>query len=179
MKLAKGMKIPEFTYQAPDGSEHALYDLIRSGQRTAIVFLRFYGCPFTQLDLRSYEEHYKEMTATSGQLLVVVQSGRELVREKLKKHPVSFPVACDPEGALYKLLDIFPAVSKEVMRGPHADKKRAAATAAGIEHGVTDGIVEQLPAAFVVYRSGTVLQASYASFIDESVTAEQLAEWLH
>ena len=61
------------------------------GKKLALVFLRYYGCTLCQYDLSQYAKNYEKITAAGGELLVVLQSDPDLLREDMGKEDM-FPV---------------------------------------------------------------------------------------
>ena len=73
-KLGKGALLPDFTYQTIYEKGLQISETVKKAPKTALVFLRYYGCPFCQLDMHDYMEHYDAITAAGSQFLVVLQS---------------------------------------------------------------------------------------------------------
>ena len=59
-RLAVGEKMLDFTAAGAFGPEEALSSRVGKG-KTAIVFLRYYGCTLCQYDIHTYAEHYQEI----------------------------------------------------------------------------------------------------------------------
>ena len=55
-KLAVGEKMLDFTATGAFGPEEALSSRVGNG-KTAIIFLRYYGCTLCQYDIHTYAEH--------------------------------------------------------------------------------------------------------------------------
>lgn len=173
-KLAIGEMLPDFVYDTPYQKGLSIHETIRMKPKTALVFLRYYGCPFCQLDMRDYALHIKEITADGGQFLVVLQSDPVRLKALLDEHPLPYPIICDPEQKLYQAFDIPAADSMESMAGPGVMEKAAKVKAAGLQHGEYEGTETQLPAVFVVNQSCTLTYVHYAQFVEDSPTAAQL-----
>ena len=152
-KLEMGQKLPEFTYDTPFERGLSMSRTAEAVQgKTALVFLRYYGCTLCQLDLRDYAKSIEQVKAAGGQLLVVLQSDPDALADQLKEHPLPYPIVCDPEQKLYKQFEIRPAASKLGMADPKTVAKIMRARKEGLQHGAYEGEELQLPACFVVDR---------------------------
>ena len=176
-KLTVGDKLPNFTFDTPYQKGLSMYEELKKAPKTALVFLRYYGCPFCQFDMHSYEVSYDQITASGYQFFVVLQSDPDKLKKTLAGHPLPFPIICDPQMKLYKELEI-PDGTGMTLAGPNTMTKAAAVKAAGYQHGDYEGIETQLPATFAVDQSGTVTYVHYAEFIDDSATDKQLIDLL-
>lgn len=177
-KLSEGQKMPDFTFHSPFRADMTLSKYM-GGQKTAVVFLRYYGCTLCQYDMSQYAAGYEAIQATGGKLLVVLQSDPKLLAEEMgteAKFP--FIIACDPEEQLYHQYEIMPAKSQIKMAGPKTVVKIAKAKAEGYRHGRYEGEELQLPAAFVVEPDGTIAYAHYGTTADDVPGVEQLAKLL-
>lgn len=178
-KLTVGEKMPNFTYDTPYEQNLTLAETAGKAPKTALVFLRYYGCPICQLDIQELADSYAEITAKGGQLLVVLQSKPELLAEKLgSKDALPYPIICDPEMKLYKDFCIEPAASMAKMADAKVMLKIAKATAKGYKHGEYEGEELQLPAAFVVNSDCEILYAHYAKSLGDMPSSDDLAELL-
>ena len=82
----------------------------------------------------------------------------------------------ESEQKLYREFAIEPAASMLKMMSFAALKKVVRSTKRGFRHGEYEGIEEQLPAAFLLQRDGTVLWAHYGKDVGDVPTARELAE---
>ena len=108
-RLAVGEKMLDFTAAGAFGPEEALSSRVGKG-KTAIVFLRYYGCTLCQYDIHTYAEHYQEIVGDTGKLFVVLQSTPESIKKQMTRETLPFEIICDPEGKLYKEFEINPAI---------------------------------------------------------------------
>ena len=115
-RLAVGEKMLDFTAAGAFGPEEALSSRVGKG-KTAIVFLRYYGCTLCQYDIHTYAEHYQEIVGDTGKLFVVLQSTPESIKKQMTRETLPFEIICDPEGKLYKEFEINPAKDKEELGG--------------------------------------------------------------
>ena len=176
-KLTVNCTMPDFSCVTPFTSPLSLDDLVnRVPGKTALVFLRYYGCPICQLDLREYAEYYEKIRATGGQLLVVLQSDPKLLAETITPETFPFDILCDPQMALYQQLSIEPAASMLKMMSLSVVKKVIRSAKSGFKHGQYEGHEQQLPAAFILDRTRKILFAHYGKDAADVPTAEALAE---
>ena len=174
--LNKGDKMADFTYVTPYSSANRLSETVKNCPgRTAIVFLRYYGCRMCQLDMLDYAEQYEAIRAAGGQLLVVLQSDPAKLAAQIAQGELPFEIVCDPDQKLYREFDIRPASSKETMKDESSAAKFARIEARGLVHGDYEGEELQLPAAFVVDHDLNVTWAHYGQVISDTPTAEELA----
>lgn len=178
-KLKNGDAMPDFCYNTPFRSGVALSQT--AGQvkgKTAVIFLRYYGCTLCQYDIHRYVQHYDDVRAAHGQLLVVLQSDPMKLAQQLSPDDLPFEIICDPNRAFYKELDIAPASSMVKMAGVKTAVKVARATAAGFKHGEYEGDELQLPAVFVMDKSLNLSHVYYGKTVDDVPTPEALAALL-
>ena len=175
-KIKTGDHLPDFVFSTPFCGNVQLSEAIARSNRTALVFLRYYGCPMCQYDLAQYAAGFKKIKAAGGNLLVVLQSDPDLLKEELGgQNPFPFEIVCDPQENLYHSFEILPAANVTEMSGPNTLQKIDKVKQAGYQHGRSEGEELQLPAAFVLLPDLTVTYAHYAESIDDIPDADQLA----
>ena len=178
-KLTVGSTMPNFTYQTPYTTDLTLADTAKAATKTALVFLRYYGCTLCQYDIQLLAEHHDALTANGGQLLVVLQSDPAGLAGQLDEDALPFAIVCDPDQQLYKQFAIPAAADMdELVGGDHTREKIARAKAAGFQHGAYEGEELQLPAVFVMDSACTITYAHYGKDISDIPSPEQLAELL-
>lgn len=178
-KLHVGDILPDFTYETPYTQGLSIAGTARQVKgKTALYFLRYYGCTMCQYDLHLLTEAADAIKAAGGQVLAVLQSDPQLLREELPEGYPPFRIICDPKETLYKRFEILPAASKEEMRGEITMKKRPQALALGYTHGKYEGNELQLPATFVVTPELEITYAYYGKAVGDSPDAETLLELL-
>lgn len=178
-RIKIGDIMPDFEFCTPFTQGERLSEAVKE-KKTALVFLRYYGCTLCQLDLAEYKAQYAEITHAGGQLYVVLQSDPALLAEELgSSNAFPYTIICDPKGELYAQLGILPAESKIKMAGAGTLLKIAKATATGHKHGRYEGDELQLPAAFVLDTDRKVLYAHYAKTVDDVPDAKKLAVEMH
>lgn len=175
-RLAVGEKMLDFTAAGAFGPEEELSSRVGKG-KTAIVFLRYYGCTLCQYDIHTYAEHYQEIVGDTGKLFVVLQSTPESIKKQMTRETLPFEIICDPEGKLYKEFEINPAKDKEELGGGNVVAKVTEARKL-FSHGDYEGEELQLPAAFVVKSDLTITYAKYGKDGADVPTPQELEQLL-
>lgn len=178
-RLQVNSQMPDFTFATPFETDRTLAETAgRLKGKTALVFLRYFGCTLCQYDMQGFAEKYDRITATGGQLLVVLQSNPEKLAKELAPDTFPFEIICDPEQVLYRSLEISPAKSMAEMADIETLKKIAKVTLSGLRHGDYEGEELQLPATFVVTPNLTLTYVHYGKTGGDVPTSEELAELL-
>ena len=172
--------MPDFNYLSPYAEGEKKFSDYAQGKKTFVVFLRYYGCTVCRLDLHIYAQRMAEFTAKGAQLMVVLQSDPNLVKEEAPLGTFPYEIACDPTQAVYKQFEIEPAKSMLKLIGGglvSAVKKMNAAKKFGFEHGEYEGNEQQLPAMVLVDENGTITFSHYAkNLVDLPGVDEMLAK---
>ena len=178
MRIQTGDKIPAFSYDTAFQRGLSIADALKKVKgKTALIFLRYWGCRICQYDVIQFAAGYEKILEQNGQLLVVLQSTPENLKEQWGEE-LPFSVICDPEKILYRLFEVQPAPSKEAMMDARAVEKVQAAEKLGLQHGIYEGEEFQLPAAFVIRPDGTVTYAHYGKAAGDVPEVEELAALL-
>lgn len=175
-KINVGDTMPNFSIQTPYQNNTNLKKLI-GNEKTAIIFLRYYGCTLCQYDIHQYTLNYDEIIKEGGELLVVLQSDPQKLSIELKENKIPFEIICDPNQELYKNLSIEVANSKEDMIDEFTIEKIVKAKEY-FSHGEYEGEELQLPATFVVDEELKVVCAIYGKSVSDVPTPEQLKDLL-
>lgn len=178
-KLEIGQTMPDFEYVTPFSQGNTLSETAARASKTALVFLRYWGCPLCQYDIRLLAQSHDRITAKGGQLLVVLQSDPAGLAAKLEKpEALPFAIICDPEQKLYRQFGIEAAANMAKMADFKMLGRMVKATKLGIRHGEYEGEEKQLPAAFVVDGDRKILYAHYAASVSDMPDGEELAALL-
>ena len=178
-KLEIGQIMPDFDYVTPFTDGHTLAETAAKAPKTALVFLRYWGCPLCQYDIHLLAQAYDEITAAGGQLFVVLQSDPAGLAEQLgAPDKLPFAIICDPEQKLYKEFCIAPAASMAKMADLKMVGRIIKATRLGFKHGAYVCDEQQLPAAFVVDSDRKILYAHYAKSVSDMPDAAELTKLL-
>lgn len=173
-QLKTGSLLPEFRYDTPFENDLAIAHMVSKAEKTAIIFLRYYGCPTCQLDMHNISQNYNEIVGENGQIVVVLQSSVENLKKLITKDTFPFPIICDPQQELYKQFGIDRAASMVKMMDAKSVAKVLKATAKGIKHGAYEGEELQLPACFVVDKNLKLVHCHYGRSIGDVPTNEEL-----
>lgn len=173
-KLTVGATLPDFTFDTPfaQGRTMAQTAAAVSG-KTALVFLRYYGCTLCQYDIHQFLVEHEKIAATGGQMLVVLQSDPGKIAAQQGPQALPFDIICDPEQKLYKQFDIRPAKSKLGMVSLKTIGKLGKAKA--FTHGEYEGDELQLPAVFVVTPDLKLTHVHYGTSAGDVPSPEELA----
>lgn len=177
-RISVGEIMPDFTFDTTERINQQLSEVIKAAPKTMLLFLRYYGCPICQFDIHEIQTHFDRIKATGGQLYVVLQSERTSLLQKLEGNALSFPIICDPDQSIYKLLSIEPAPSMEKMGDARTMELIQKVHAAGYQHGEYEGNELQLPACFVLDKTGKTLHAHYGVSAGDFPTVDEMVELL-
>lgn len=178
-RLTVNDQMPDFPFATPFQADRTIGETARRVEgKTAVVFLRYFGCTLCQYDMQEFAAQYESITATGGQILVVLQSDPKKLAKELTPDTFPFEIICDPEQRLYWDLEIAPAASMAKMTDAKTVKKITKATLSGLQHGDYEGEELQLPATFVVTPERTVVHAHYGTSAGDVPTPKELAELL-
>ena len=169
-KLHVGEKMPDFTFETPYEKGLTIGETAKKvAGKTAVVFMRYYGCTMCQYDIHLFKTQHEKIAATGGQMLVVLQSD-----------PVKLAAQVKPDQKLYQQFDIRPAASKEAASDEQTIAKRARREAYEVKfvHGEYEGNELQLPATFVVEPDLTITFAEYHKGNGGVPSPDELAELL-
>ncbi|WP_101909451.1 redoxin domain-containing protein [Marasmitruncus massiliensis] len=178
-KLMVGVQMPDFTFFTPFESGRTLSQTAsRVTGKTALLFLRYYGCTLCQFDIHQFARAHSAIARSGGQMLVVLQSDPLRLAGQLKREELPFDIICDPDQTLYKRFEIGPAQSMEKMGDAYTMEKIEEATAAGFTHGAYEGNELQLPATFVVSPKLMLDYVHYGVSAGDIPTPQALAQLL-
>ena len=178
MIITAGHKIPDFSFDTPFNSNIRLSDKVKEANKTAILFLRYYGCTLCQYDIHMLAKDYDLITSVGAQVLVVLQSSPKLLAEQISKNDLPFEIISDPNQVLYKKFEVTPAKSMAKLLSPKSIVKIAKATSSGYKHGQYEGNELQLPACFIVDQNINVSYAHYGKNATDYPTTKELNKLL-
>lgn len=175
-RMKVGDQMPDFSFCTPFRSDRKLSQAVKA-KKTAIVFLRYYGCTLCQYDIHKYAAGYDNIKKAGGEIMVVLQSDpKKLAADLVTEAALPFELICDPKQKLYRLLSIEAAKSKRKLAGPGTVIKMVKAAASGHKHGRYEGDELQLPAVFVIDRDLKVTYVHYGKTADDVPDIEKLAK---
>ena len=180
-RLHVGEKMPDFTFETPYEKGLTIGETAKKvAGKTAVVFMRYYGCTMCQYDIHLFKTQHEKIAATGGQMLVVLQSDPVKLAAQVKPGDLPFDIICDPDQKLYQQFDIRPAASPEAASDEPTIAQRAprAAYEGKFLHGEYEGNELQLPATFVVEPDLTITFAEYHKGNGGVPSPDELAELL-
>ncbi len=175
-RLAAGDILPEFMYDTAFETRRSFAQTAGRAGKTALIFLRYFGCTLCQYDIHRLAAGYSRITEAGGQALVVLQSSRQTIESQLQKGDLPFEIICDPSGALYERFAVHPAASKARLADARTVVKLAKSMLAGYRHGAYEGDELQLPAAFVTDSDRRIIYAHYGRSAGDIPDASEIAE---
>ena len=175
-RLIPGDKMPDFSFRTIYNTGCTLSSSLAEN-RTALVFLRYYGCTLCQYDILRLAENYAAIAAKGSKAYVVLQSDPAGLAEQITPDALPFEIICDPEMKLYKEFEILPFEGDPKITDKEM-AKFAQLKASGLQHGAYEGEEKQLPAFFVLDKDGTILTAHYAESLADMPDMDKLAELL-
>lgn len=176
-KLTTGCTMPDFPFVTPFESGRTLAETAgRVSGKTALIFLRYYGCTLCQYDIHQYAINYDIIKQTGGQVLIVLQSNPDKLAAQLNPGDLPFDIICDPDQTLYQQFEIAPATSMEKMLSPKTLLKISKATIAGFKHGDYEGNEQQLPAVFLIDTKCRLTHVHYGKAAGDVPAPNELAQ---
>ena len=149
------------------------------GKKKVLSFLRYYGCPTCRLDMEDYKKNIEKFAAQNADVYCVLQSTPETLKEEhVAKDSYPFTLILDPEQKLYKQFAVLPALVKEQLVTPKDMPKLRASSAAGFQHGKSEGEEYQLQAVILLDENNKVTFAHYGTSLSDVPDAETVAKLL-
>ena len=179
MPLTIGTVAPDFHFQTGDGNG-LLSEELQKAEKTLLIFSRYLGCPFCQLDLLSYCEEYARFREKNAQILLVLQSSPETLHQQTLAKEVPFHLISDPQQELYHLYEVKPAASmlKMLRLNGKLLKKASALMKRKLKHGAYEGNEQQLPALFLVSHNMDLFHSHHAKSISDLPSVDQIIKLL-
>ncbi len=175
-----GQLAPDFIYHTAEQESVHLWEKLQETDKTFLLFSRYLGCPFCQVDILELCASYSSFAERKAQVILILQSDRETLRSQTLVEKLPFDVACDPEMELYQLYGVKAAASMGKMLRPERKLFRKATKLLKwkLKHGAYEGNEQQLPALFLLDKERTVLYSHYASSISDLPDAEEMLKLL-
>ncbi len=175
MKFEVGNELEAFPCCLADGEQTDLRRLAE-GKPTMFLFLRFYGCRQSKVDLWRLTEGYGKIREAGGQAVVVLQSSQETMAADLAQKKFPFPVICDPEMKLYEHFSVRPAASEAEAASLQAVGKLRFAEQMGMVKGIKEGNPLQIPAAVLADAGGTIRFVRYGRHKADTPYVEEIVD---
>ena len=152
---------------------------VMGGKPAVLLVSRYAGCPLCQVSIAKYRNKYEEIKAKGGELIVVLQSTPESVKNQLGEENLPFPVICDPEKKVYEELGVEKAKNTRKLVGSLKTLPEAAYMVThGFKHGEYEGEELQLPAVFVVKPDLRLTFAHYGKSVADVPDADAVIKQL-
>ncbi len=177
-KVKVSQQALDFTFDTLYEKGLKLSDVVKNAETTVIHFLRYYGCTLCQLDIREYIKSAEAFKKKNAQLLIVLQSDPEIIKESLGEETLPFDIICDPDQELYKLYDIWSFKGKLSQISPKLISKMLKAKKLNLEHGKFEGNEEQLPALFIIDADMNIKYANYPNNLAGIPPVEEILEMI-
>lgn len=155
------------------------------GKKNIVIFLRFYGCPVSQIILKNLQDNLQEQLLKNHpdtKVIVFINSSEENYKKlngaDLKSLP--FVLKFDLKGETYKELKIRPAKEMKYLLDPEAMASIEASQDAGIKHlgSEPESCALQRPATFIINDEGKVLYSKYGHGAASVPSIEELNKLL-
>lgn len=173
-KLNIGDKMPNFIFDTPF-EKNIQFETAIKDKKTALIFLRYYGCTLCQLDIANFKKEHDKIAQSNGQLFIVLQSNADnLAQQLISPDALPFKIICDPDKKLYEEFDIKPAKTKLGMVGFKTMAKVKKAENEGHKHGEFEGDEMQLPASFIIDEKGIIKYTKYGKSVDDVLETDEI-----
>jgi len=183
LRLQEGEKAPLFKTEDVYGERIKLKKILKSNEKTLLVFMRHAWCPVCNLRSHELIDNYKNLQAAGYEVVVVYESPQEQLIRYVEDHELPFKVIADPQALLYK----------EYKVERNAEKLKASLgrkeTLAHIEKGKKmykkefksymakgESVDALIPADFVLDKKGRILKAYYGDYLDDHLPLNALLE---
>ena len=173
-RLAPGMAVPDFRYDTID-KRAVDFRPNTNGQRGALFFLRYVGCPVCQLKLAQLTKDHDLFHGAGLRVFAVLQSNPSTVAEALSGRQLPFTIICDPDGEIFERFGVAPGNLLTYL-APSALRESRRASREGFRHGKREGNEMQLPAVFVTTEKGLIEYAYYGATIADVPSAKVILE---
>jgi peroxiredoxin len=140
-----------------------------------VVFLRYFGCPFCQMQVVSLREQRHRFVEAGAKVVLVGQGQPEAGDAFTQYHRLQFPCLLDPHRAAYRAYGLGEGSPLQVF-SPRVGVPflRANAHAATRQRGLRGGNFWQMPGTFVVDRAGVIGLAHRNRHIGDSPSNDDL-----
>ena len=174
--IRPGQLAPNFSTTTPTGHLD-LESLLKEGP-VAVFFLRYIGCPISQLRIAELDRETSLFASYGIRPLVIIDSTpQRLETYRKKKREIATQVITDPEHEIYDLYHVKPGGWLTLVY-PGSVRAALRATFGGYTHGPFEGKIAELmlPAVFLVDPGRTVRFCSYGRHPGDSPPSETILE---
>ncbi|WCL80942.1 redoxin domain-containing protein [Saprospira sp. CCB-QB6] len=182
-RLKEGEKAPLFKIEDVYGKQFKLKKILKSNEKTLLVFMRHAWCPVCNLRSHELIDNYKNLQAAGYEVVVVYESKQEALLRYVEDHQLPFKVIADPQGLLYKEYKVERNAEKlkaslkrketleHIEKGKNMYKKEFKSYMAEGES--VDALI---PADFVLDHKGKIIKAYYGQYLDDHLPLEELVQ---
>ena len=157
MKLKQGDSAPVFSFTDQNGNQRSLNEILKEGE-IVLYFLRYIGCPVCQYEILNLTQEKELITSRNAQVIVVLQSTVDNVKDYGVVTEFPFIIACDPEG---KIFDLYGVDTGNLINYISGFPKGLKVIFSGMKHGKFEGKEMQLPADFLIDQQGVIKFVHY------------------
>lgn len=175
-RLKVNTKVPQLEGDALFGRKVKLADY--EGSPLILSFYRYAACPFCNIRMHDFIKHYKNNYSPRGiNALAIFQSPIDKMEKYLEEHDAPFEMISDPRYRWYKAFGL-----ERSWGGFMKSMTKPIATVRSINKGYMridpDGVVNRLPADFLIGPNGIIEDAFYAKDISEHIPFERINNWI-
>ncbi|HEY7283594.1 MAG TPA: peroxiredoxin-like family protein [Actinomycetota bacterium] len=140
--------------EAPEG--RAVLSSAWSAGTAVIVFLRYFGCPFCQMQVASLRDDRERFETADAEVVLVGQGSTEEAERFVQGRRLPFRCLVDPDRSAYRAYGLGRGTPAQVY-GPRVFVPFVKANLTGHPQlGLRGGSFHQMPGSFVVDRTGTL-----------------------
>jgi peroxiredoxin len=140
--------------EAPDGP--TLLSTAWASRNAVIVFLRYFGCPFCQMQVASLRDDRERFDAAGAEVVMVGQGSTEEAERFVQGRRLPFRCLVDQDRSAYRAYGLARGTPGQVY-GPRVFLPFVKANVTGHPQlGLRGGSLHQMPGSFVVNRAGTL-----------------------
>lgn len=174
-RLKVNTKVPNLKGQTLTGNKINLSDYL--GSPLILSFYRYAACPFCNIRIHDFMKHFEGNYEPSGiNAIAVFQSPISKMEKYLDEHQAPFEMVSDPKYRWYKAFGL-----ERSWGGFMKSMTKPVATVRSINKGYMridpDGVVNRLPADFLINAGGVIEEAFYAKDIAEHIPFERINKW--
>lgn len=162
-RISTGEKLPFFRYDTPYSAQNRLRDLLIQQAPLVLVFMNNFGHPITRVFAQRYAQTFDRLQ--SGGMAMVVRSRADKLAGSIREDTLPFPLMCDADGVLYKLLDIPLRANSLTSYSLEAWQILSEAKRKGYRP--AKNAMVQLPLTLVLDGDGTVLFCHYGTSLTD------------
>ncbi len=172
-RFKDGDKAPDFQFDTPWEKGLGFHN-ISTGKSSVLIFLRYLGCPISQMDMTSFKREIDLIEQKGARLFVILQSSAATVAGLTNKEDWPFTIICDPQGIIFQQYRV---AAGGIIKYLYPAGLIAAinATLKGYRHGKFEGKETQLPAVFIVTPDRMIKYAYYGENISDVPTPTIIA----